>query len=79
MPTKFPYLVLILVSVLPLLVEYEDLVEYTDTSDVGIDVVNAGMCQLVLSNGTLFYCWGVSLLGVHFRVFLCAPLERWCD
>lgn len=40
MPTKFPHLVLIAMRVLSMLVEYEYLVEYTDTTGVGM-----GCCQ----------------------------------
>lgn len=79
MPTKFPHLLLISVLVLSLLVKYEGLVEYTDTTIVVMDVANVRMCQLVLSDETLFCCCCVSLLGVHFNIFLCAPLESWCE
>lgn len=37
--------------------------------DFGDSVVNAGMCQLVLSDEILFSFWGVSLLGVALKSF----------
>lgn len=54
---------------LSLLVEYKVLVEYIDTIDIGTDVVNAGMCQLVLSDETLFSYWVRYYWWVHFRMF----------
>lgn len=57
MPAKFPPLVLILMLVLSFLIEYEDLVEYIHSTDIGINVVNGRMYQLVLSYETLFSCW----------------------
>lgn len=52
-----------------IVVEYEDHVKYTDTTDIGMDIANGEMCQLRLSDEILFCYWGVSPLRVHFRVF----------
>lgn len=37
--------------------------------DFGVSVVNAGMCQLVLSDEILFSFWGVSLFGGALQSF----------
>lgn len=45
----------------------------------GMKCCQCGDVSIGVSDKTLFCYWGVSLLGVHFRVFLCLPLESWLD
>lgn len=78
MPAKFPHFLLISVLVLSLLVDYEDIVEYISTTDIGMDFANVGMCQSILIDETLFlfgvhHYWGCTLefsCVLHWRVGL---------